>query len=99
MICPKCKELGEKSTVYEHGMVSTCANVNVYYDEDGNRHWHDPNRSTISYSCNRGHNFGFALANKCSSCDFGNDKDEVVIGADNTPGMIIIGTSGTLVLK
>jgi hypothetical protein len=58
LICPVCKELGEKSTVHPYG-ASTCTLMAPvdYYDEDGNHVYHDPNSCTYQYRCSKGHEF------------------------------------------
>lgn len=59
MICPTCKEFGEKSTVTDGGTFTTCMGFSPgYFDETGQ--WvknRDPNWRTTQYHCSRGHSF------------------------------------------
>lgn len=79
MICPKCKELDQKSRVTPHGGFSTAMYCAPYYGEDDKYHFHDLNRHRYTYSCSSKHVFTVTKGNKCSSCDFGTeDKVEVI---------------------
>ena len=55
MICPQCKKLGKRSRVYCGVSIVTCIGYTPYYDEDGNYHQNDPNKTTTEYSCSHGH--------------------------------------------
>lgn len=59
MKCPKCVELGMKSTVQSNGCSTTLLDYSPgYYDQDGN--WvgfKDPNTTTCYYTCSNGHKF------------------------------------------
>ena len=57
MICPFCKEEGEKSLVYPGVGTVTAMYCPPFYDEEGRMHIHDSNITTQSYSCSRGHNW------------------------------------------
>lgn len=78
MICPKCKELGQKSTVT--GGMGTCTAMwfEPWYDEDGKYHNHDSNRRSYNYNCSKGHQIFVSPSNKCSSCDWGYEETVVV---------------------
>lgn len=65
MICPTCKEAGEKSTVYPGMSTSTCLFCQPFYDEDGKYHDHDRNIVSTSYSCSNGHNWGVSTPRTC----------------------------------
>lgn len=71
MICPKCKELGLKSTLYPGSGFTTAMYCQPYYDEDGKYHHHDGNNSCYSYSCSNGHSMSVTAAKSCPSCDWG----------------------------
>ena len=60
-ICPECKKLGQKSTVYQGVAYSTLLASTAHYDESGKYHYNDPNTTTICYECSKGH--GFSTAN------------------------------------
>ena len=53
--CSTCLLLGVRSVVYSGVCVSTLAAAIGYYDEDGKYHYEDPNVTTCSYRCSRGH--------------------------------------------
>lgn len=55
MYCLECKKLGLKSVVYEGCCRRTLMAPIVFYDEDGEYHRHDPNITTTSYQCSKGH--------------------------------------------
>jgi hypothetical protein len=77
MICPKCKELGQKSHVYEEGGFKTLMGHQPYYNEDGVYHNHDPNRVKESFSCSEGHRIFVKRKDPCPSCNYGKDEVEV----------------------
>lgn len=72
MLCAECQKEGEKSQVYEGGMVSTCMGDSRFYDEEGVFHWHDPNGRTTSYRCSRGHSWSKTHYPQCPApgCDW-----------------------------
>ena len=53
--CSICVREGQRSTVMSTGCQSTLAAVYAYYDEKGQYHYYDPNTTTCSYVCSRGH--------------------------------------------
>src|SRR4051794_25872671 len=53
--CAACRAEGKKSRVFEGAAFRTAMGVARYYDEDGDYVVEDPNKTTISYSCSRGH--------------------------------------------
>ncbi len=78
MICPKCKDNGQKSRISGGSGSSTLMYCPPYYDEEGKYHSHDMNRHSRGYSCSNGHNILVISGNKCPSCDFGGE-DEVTV--------------------
>lgn len=60
MKCPICTKKGFKSYVYVGGSMSTLMYAQPYYDEEGNFHCDDPNTTTTSYSCSKGHKWRVA---------------------------------------
>jgi len=65
MICPKCKEDGLESFVFEGSSTIALMGCFVYYDKEGNRHIHDPNIITTHYTCSNGHSWVEQTKNKC----------------------------------
>ena len=57
MKCPECVKEGKKSNVYPGMGTTTLAYCPPYYDNDGTYHHHDTNRTTMDYSCSKGHNW------------------------------------------
>ncbi len=56
MKCPECAKEGKRSriTVAPGGFCTLMA-THQWYDEDGNFHFNDPNKTTRNYSCSNGH--------------------------------------------
>lgn len=58
LTCPQCKEENKRSIIYEsRTSISTLASYRPFFDEEGNRHNHDSNIYTKSYTCSNGHKF------------------------------------------
>ena len=84
MICPRCKELGNKSSVTVGYSMSTLMYCPPYYDSEGILHNHDSNHHTATYTCSGGHDISVSSIRKCPSCSYGSDK-EVVTVRDREP--------------
>ena len=69
MKCPTCVAEGKRSRVVELGGSSTAIGFSPYYDEDGNRHVHDPNAYSQWYQCSNGHEFAESRNSPCPSCN------------------------------
>lgn len=94
MICPKCKELNQKSTVQVGVGSSTLLYCPAYYDEDGVYHVHDRNKTTYTYSCSKGHQMTVKASSKCPNCNWG--EDEIVTVNEPLP---ILDLSNVLTLS
>lgn len=71
MKCRKCVNEGLKSILHSGECTTTLMGFSPYWDEDGNEHVHNPNRTTQSYSCSNGHRY-IELSNRpCPTCDKG----------------------------
>lgn len=58
MICTKCRDVGQRSRVDVLGSITgTMTKKEVFFDEDGDMHVHDPNIVTTAYRCSNGHRF------------------------------------------
>lgn len=99
MICPKCKELGEKSRVYGGTGMTTCAYYTPYWDEEGVYHHHDGNRHTYSYNCSNGHSITVTGTGKCPNCNWGHDNEEVTVKDIEINNFHLQGTSGIIKIK
>lgn len=74
MKCPACEAEGKKSSIQMAGggtITDMCGHY--FYDEDGVRHSHDPNRLCESGKCSNGHSLIVIHGNKCPHCDFGSE--------------------------
>lgn len=77
VVCEECRREGERSVVHAPmGGVSTLMGIHAFYDEDGNRHVHDPNWTTQHVQCSRGHSWGVTRGRPCPAdgCSFGRDS-------------------------
>jgi hypothetical protein len=95
MICPKCKELNQKSTVSVGMSYTHTVYINQFYDEEGNWHGHHPSTST-NMRCSKGHDIAVTSNNKCDHCDFGSEES---VTATDSGTLSVQGSSGTLVLS
>lgn len=64
--CGMCNQLGLRSTVSGGDWgVSTLMGSSSFYDEDGNRHNHDPNSTGYEYQCSQGHRWHENVHHAC----------------------------------
>lgn len=72
MKCEKCVAEGKRSTVTDHGGMTTCMGTHSFYDEDGAHHFHDPNGHTRTYECSNGHRLSVTTYSQCrvAGCNF-----------------------------
>ena len=67
--CPECIAAGERSTVRSASTVRHHAGtVEVYWDEEGRKHVHDPNETTVRFRCSKGHEFDQTHKQPCPGC-------------------------------
>lgn len=99
MICTKCKELGQKSTIRIGTSMSTCANYQPYYDEEGVYHSHDGNSHSTTYHCSNGHNIYVSQTGTCPNCDFGKDSYKVTVKDAEPLNCLKIDGSGVIGIK
>jgi hypothetical protein len=71
--CPECVKAGLRSTVQVGYGTTTLLASRPYYDEDGVLHSHDPNRTSQTYGCSNGHEWGAFKMTTCLArgCDYG----------------------------
>ena len=70
VICPVCAATGERSRVtYEHKPMREAVYIEVemYYDEDGDWHQHDPMPNVASFVCSKGHRWSDHQPKACST--------------------------------
>lgn len=77
--CPVCEKEGLRSYVYPGAMMSTLMGFTPYYDEAGNYHVHNPNRTTKTYTCSNDHKWSETEKGQCPSCDYGKDSGKTII--------------------
>lgn len=70
MKCPECVEANERSRVYSQGTFFYAMGVSRFWDEDGERHVHDPNHPTTSYKCSNGHYWSETKRNRCPTPEY-----------------------------
>ncbi len=81
MKCPKCVELGERSTLHvSGGGFSTLVGFQPHYDEDGVSHSHNPNKTSSLGKCSNGHRLAISTRKKCPAegCDYGGETVTVM---------------------
>ena len=73
MKCPECIATNQRSMVHDQGSWTTAMGWSPYWDEDGNRHVHNPNTITTGYHCSNGHDWADESKRPCPhpSCDYG----------------------------
>ncbi len=57
IICPTCQENNLTSKVTELTSSTTAMYCKPFYDEEGNYHNHDSNKTTTVFECSNGHSF------------------------------------------
>lgn len=69
MQCPECVKDSYPSQVRAEGVIGAIPGlvtpIDWYYDEDGRRHVHDPNKQIEGYSCSRDHSLRRIVGTKC----------------------------------
>lgn len=55
LICPKCKKQFKKSTIRIKSQFNNLEKMDVFWDEEGNQHFHYPNYNDEHYECSNGH--------------------------------------------
>lgn len=79
MKCPVCQEKKLTSYVYPGAMVSTLLGFTPFYDEKGDYHIHNPNRTTVTYTCSNGHKWKVQQKSECPSCSYGDEPEKIFI--------------------
>ncbi len=80
MRCPTCVEQDLKSKVYSEGATKTLlGGGGTFWDENGAKHHHDPNRVTSYYRCSNNHRWSSCAHEMCLNgyCDYGREEPEV----------------------
>ena len=72
MKCPVCEREGKKSIVYPGGSSETCMGYIPYYDEEGNHHVHNTNKTIETFCCSEDHHWSVVSRRAClaPSCSF-----------------------------
>ena len=72
IICPVCQENNQTSKVTELTSSVTTSYSSPFYDEEGNYHNHDSNKTTTNYQCSNGHSFKVVKRRGCTipNCSF-----------------------------
>lgn len=77
--CPKC---GAPVVTRSDVGRKTLMSVQRGYDDDGNKHTHDPNWTTTTMECENGHTIERSTRRSCPvrTCDFGGESEMTVVG-------------------
>lgn len=75
MICEQCKKEGKVSRVQSMGCSSTLLGYAGYWDEEGNRHSHNPNWINEGYRCSNGHDWSNRYRRPCD-CGWPDNENE-----------------------
>lgn len=75
MICPTCKDSDQKSTVRHLWSYTTLLWSNPWYDDEGNYHSHDPNRTTSGFRCSNGHEIRIKGRSPCPQGDYDTETE------------------------
>lgn len=78
VICPKCWENNQTSTVRLGGGRITQRGIESYYDEEGLYHSHDGNVGRGEWSCSNKHKGKYFKYNKCPGCNYGDGNIKLV---------------------
>ena len=68
VICPECRDTGQRSRVTEGVSYVTDMYCPPFWDEDGVQHVHDVNRRTTNFSCSNGHQWAESASAPCPVC-------------------------------
>ena len=60
LTCPECQQAGQTSKLFPQGSSATLLYCPPFYDESGQYHHHDSNRTTTHFHCSNGHEFSRA---------------------------------------
>ena len=85
MRCPQCVQEDQTSRCFKGNRTVTTAMAGVqrYWDEAGVYHSHDPNRSTSTFHCSRGHRWTITTRQQCPACSFGKEEPLVKISTSS----------------
>lgn len=76
VVCPVCKQQGEKSTVTPRATFRTAMGGGSFYDEEGDYHSHDPNIHTKPFVCSNNHHFRRVFYMPCGTCGYVRAEDK-----------------------
>lgn len=64
-ICTACVQDQKQSIVHEHNTTTDSAGILPFFDNDGNRHYHDKNARRTILICENGHYWSVTHYNEC----------------------------------
>ncbi len=73
--CKTCEKEGTKSILYVSPGGDEKGPAQLFYDEDGKKHVHDPTVYYTVYHCSKGHQFTTKSVGKCPSCEWVGGKE------------------------
>lgn len=71
LVCPQCKKLNQRSIVEGESpwqQFGDYKDPKEYYDQEGRRHVHDPNKVFATWKCDKGHRFNWYVRAGCVAC-------------------------------
>lgn len=75
--CPFCVHEAVSSRLLDTGSMRTAMGFRTYYDETGQLHAHDPNKTRRGFECSNGHLFVMTMIKPCPNCDYGKDTTTI----------------------
>lgn len=87
VLCPFCKKMGDKSVVYTNGGSTTqlLGYEGDFWDMEGIRHNHNPNRLSTGYRCSKGHFYTKHYWYPCPALDCSYTEQEEYYEEGNPP--------------
>jgi len=76
VICPFCKNNGDKSQVFPGGSSQTLMANHEFFDEEGKHHFHDSNWTTTNFLCSKGHHWVSKTRSRCF-CEGGGVEEQI----------------------
>lgn len=65
MKCQQCQSKNLTSKIEQRSYYTTLLLSNIFHDEDGREHIHNPNAKTTGYFCSKGHSWEAKYPNRC----------------------------------
>ena len=81
LICGECKKKDQVSKVRIEEQLKSYEPMDIFWDEDGKQHFHNPNYNIEHYICSNGHRFQLEhQAPDCPICKWKAPKPDISKG-------------------